>query len=91
MCVCVCHHERHSSLNYLRHFLIFVNSNYKCFILLILLAYLHTRYLSQPPHQTGLDPRSMTRRSIIVGVRGGKGQAQAEAQALLDYGGHQPT
>ena len=42
-------------------------------------------------HQTGLDTRSMTRRSILVGVKGGLGRAWAEAQALLDYAGHQPT
>ena len=36
-------------------------------------------------HQTGLDTRSMTRRSIIVGVRGGKGRGRAEARARLDY------
>ena len=34
-------------------------------------------------HQTGLDSRSMTRRSIIVGIRGGEGRARAEARALL--------
>ena len=38
-------------------------------------------------HQTGLDTRSMTRRSIIVGFRGGEGRARA----LLDYAGHRPT
>ena len=33
----------------------------------------------------------MTRNLIIVGIRGGEGQARAEAQALLDYAGHRPT
>ena len=32
-------------------------------------------------HQTGLDTRSMTRRSTKVGIRGGKGRTRA----LLDY------
>ena len=36
-------------------------------------------------HQTGLDTRSMTQRSIKVGIRGGGGRARAEARALLDY------
>ena len=39
-------------------------------------------------HRTGLDPRSMTRRSIIVGVEGGGCRAQAETRTLLDYAGH---
>ena len=34
-------------------------------------------------HQTGLDTRSMTRRSIKVGIRGGGGQARAEARVLV--------
>ena len=42
-------------------------------------------------HQTGLDTRSMTRRSIIVEIRGEESRAQAEARALLDYAGHQST
>ena len=42
-------------------------------------------------HQTGLDIRLMTRRSIIVGIRGGGGRVGAEARALLDYAGHRPT
>ena len=42
----------------------------------------------------------MTRRLIIVGIKGGEqrnkikggeGQARAEAQVLLDYAGHWPT
>ena len=33
----------------------------------------------------------MNQRSIIVGISGGKGQARAKAQALVDYAGHQPT
>ena len=36
-------------------------------------------------HQIGLDTRSMTRKSIIVGIRGGEGRARAAARALLDY------
>ena len=42
-------------------------------------------------HQTGLDIRSMTRRSNIVGIRGGEGLARAEALTLLDYVGHRYT
>ena len=42
-------------------------------------------------HQTRLDPRSLTRRSIIVGFRGRDGRARAEARALLVYAGHRPT
>ena len=42
-------------------------------------------------HQTGLDTRSMTRRSIIEGIRGGESRAQAEARSPLDYAGHRPT
>ena len=48
-------------------------------------------YLSLPPIITGLHTRSMTQKSIIVGVRGGEGWAQVEARALLDYAGHRPT
>ena len=38
-------------------------------------------------HQTGLDTRSMTRRSIIVGISGGEGQARTEAWALNGFAG----
>ena len=34
-------------------------------------------------HQTGLDSRSMTQRSIKEGIREGRGQAWAEARALM--------
>ena len=34
-------------------------------------------------HQTGLDTRSMTRRSIKVDIRGGGGRARGEARALV--------
>ena len=34
-------------------------------------------------HQTGLDTRSMNRRSIKVEIRGGEDQARAKAQALV--------
>ena len=34
---------------------------------------------------------SMTRRSIIVGIRAGEGQARAKARALLVYADHRPT
>ena len=63
-----------------------------------------TDYLPHPPavsvgmfifvsasHQTGLDPSSITRRSIIVGSRGGEDRAQSEARALLVYAGHRFT
>ena len=36
-------------------------------------------------HHTGLDTRSMIRRSMIVGIKGEGGLARAETQALLDY------
>ena len=39
-------------------------------------------------HQTELNTRSMTRRSIIVGIGGGEGRTRAEARGLLDYAGH---
>ena len=42
-------------------------------------------------HQTELDTKSMARRSIIVGMKGGESRTQAEAQALLVYAGHWPT
>ena len=42
------------------------------------------QYLSAS-HQTRLDTKSMTQRSIIEWVRG------EEGRALLDYAGHQPT
>ena len=42
-------------------------------------------------HQTGLDTRSMTRRSIIVGIRGLDGRVWAVARALLNYAGHRPS
>ena len=42
-------------------------------------------------HQTGLNTRSMTRRSIIVKIRGREGRARAEARALLGHAGHRPT
>ena len=35
------------------------------------------------PHQTGFDTRSMTRRSIKVGIRGEGDRARAEARALV--------
>ena len=41
-------------------------------------------------HQTGLDTRSMTRRSIIVGFRREEGRARAEVRALLDYDAARP-
>ena len=41
-------------------------------------------------HQTGLDTRSMTQRSIIVGMWG-EGQALALARTLLDCADHRPT
>ena len=39
-------------------------------------------------YQTGLDTRSNTRRSIIVGLREGRGWDRAETRTLLDYAGH---
>ena len=42
-------------------------------------------------HQTGLETRSMTWRSIIVGIKAEESQARAEAWALIDYAGHRPT
>ena len=39
-------------------------------------------------HLTGHNPRSMTRRSIIVGVEERRGRAWAETRTLLDYAGH---
>ena len=42
-------------------------------------------------HQTGLDTKSMTRRSIQVGIRGREGHARAEARTLLNYARHRPT
>ena len=48
-------------------------------------------YIVTASHKTGLDTRSMTRRSIIVGFRGGEGQARAEARALLDNDAARPT
>ena len=36
-------------------------------------------------NQTGLDTRSMTRRSVIVGVKGGGGRVRAKTLTLLDY------
>ena len=39
-------------------------------------------------HQTGLDTRSMTRKSVIVRVEEGGGRARAETRTLLDYAGH---
>ena len=42
-------------------------------------------------HQTGLDTRSMTRRSIVVGFKGEESRARAKARALLDYTGYRPT
>ena len=41
--------------------------------------------------QIGLDAKSMTRRSIIVGFRGEEGWAQAEAQVLMVYAGRWST
>ena len=41
-------------------------------------------------HQTGLDTRSMTQRSIIVGIRRGDNLSGAEAQAQLVYASHRP-
>ena len=42
-------------------------------------------------HQTRVDTRSMTWRSIIVGIKRGEDQARTVARALLDYAGHRPT
>ena len=42
-------------------------------------------------HLTGVDTRSKTRRSIIVGIRGEEGRGRAEARALLDFAGHRAT
>ena len=42
-------------------------------------------------HQIGHDTRPMTRRSIIVEIRGGEGRARAKAQALLDDARHRRT
>ena len=41
-------------------------------------------------YQTGLDTRSMTQRSIKVGISEGKGRAWVEARALLDYDAARP-
>ena len=41
-------------------------------------------------HQTGLDTRSMTRRSIKVGIRGEDSRTRAEARNLLDYDAARP-
>ena len=46
-----------------------------------------TLYLSLPPTRQD-DTRSMTRKSIIVAVKGGGSWAQAETQTLLDYADH---
>ena len=40
---------------------------------------------------TGLDAKTMARKSIIEGIRGREGQARTEAQTLFDYIGHRPT
>ena len=50
-------------------------------------SYFIIRIIVSAPHQTVLDIRTMTRRSIIEGVWGEEGWAQAEARALLDYAG----
>ena len=42
-------------------------------------------------HQIGLNTKSMTRKSIIVGVRIGEGRVLSEARGLLDYASNQPT
>ena len=41
-------------------------------------------------HQTRVDTRSMTRRSIKVGSRGGDGRARVEARTRLDYDAARP-
>ena len=42
-------------------------------------------------HHTGLDTRSITRKSIIVGIKGGEGRALAKERARLDFAGHRST
>ena len=41
-------------------------------------------------HRTEFDTRSMTRKSINVGITGGGGRARVEAQAQLDYDATRP-
>ena len=53
--------------------------------------YLYWALFVSASYQTGLVTRSMTRRSIIVGIRGGKGRARAEARTLLDHADHRLT
>ena len=46
--------------------------------------FLYKPYLSLPsPHQTGLDTRSMTRKSIKVGIREGGDRARTKVRALM--------
>ena len=47
--------------------------------------------LSLPPSRQDLTQGKMTRRSIIVGIRRWEGRKRAEARALCDYAGRQPT
>ena len=42
-------------------------------------------------HQTGVNTGSMIQRSIIVGIRGGNVEHEAESRAVLVYPGHQLT
>ena len=42
-------------------------------------------------HQTRLDTRSMARRPIKLGIRGGEGRAVVEARTLLVYVAHRLT
>ena len=39
-------------------------------------------------HQTGLNTKSMTRRSILIGVEGKGSRARAETRTPLDYADH---
>ena len=39
-------------------------------------------------HQKGLNTRSMTWRSVTVGVEGEGGRARAETQTMLNYAGY---
>ena len=52
---------------------------------------LHGGIFVTASHQTGLDTRLMAQELYIVGIRGGEGQAWAEARSLLDFIGHRPT
>ena len=60
-------------------------------LVLLLTEIFQYRIFVSASHQTELDTRSMTRRSIIVRFRGEEGRPRASARALPDYVAHQPT